>query len=64
MISRNGLSRFHLVKDLSLLAHSEKLISSEELHRITGKMDDKLAWEKEYIKEHAIDPEEIRNWEI
>ncbi len=64
MKSRNGLSRFHLVKDLSLLAHSEKLISAEQLHDITGKMDAKLAWEKEYIKEHSVDPDEIRNWEI
>ena len=62
--ARNGLSRFHLVKDLALLANSKKLISNEELHTTTKQMDEKLAWEKEYIKEHDIDPDEIRNWEI
>lgn len=64
MLSRSGLSRFHLVKDLASLALRQGVISVAMFDSVVTAMDEKLAWEREYIKEHDVDPEEIRNWEL
>ena len=64
MLSRSGLSRFHLVKDLAAMALDAGRITPALFNTTIERMDEKLAWEREYIKTHDIDPDEIRNWEI
>ncbi len=62
MKARNGLSRFHLVKDIATQAASVGVITDEQRAETHRQMDAKLKWEKDYIKEHKIDPPEITNW--
>ena len=64
MLSRSGLSRFHLVQDIASMARQQQVLSASECKRIVAAMDEKLAWEREYIKRHDVDPDEIRNWEL
>lgn len=64
MLSRSGLSRFHLVKDLAAMALEQNVIEPGVFDQVTRAMDEKLEWEREYIKKHDVDPDEIRNWEI
>ncbi len=62
MVARNGLSRFHLVKDIATQATKVGAITEEQKTEVHIEMDEKLKWEKEYIKEHKVDPPEIKNW--
>jgi xylulose-5-phosphate/fructose-6-phosphate phosphoketolase len=62
MKARNGLSRFHLVKDIAEMAAKSGVISNEEKIALHKEMNEKLQWEKDYIKEHKIDPPEITQW--
>jgi len=64
MEARNGLSRFHLVKDLAESAVLSGVMTEEEKQNIFQKMDEKLKWEKDYIKENKVDPPSIKNWEL
>jgi len=62
MKARNGLSRFHLVKDIATQAAKVGAITDEQKLEVHQQMDAKLKWEKDYIKEYKIDPPEITNW--
>lgn len=64
MKARNGLSRFHLVKDIAVSAGFAGVLSQERVAEIVKDMDEKLEWEKEYIIKHKVDPHEITNWEF
>ena len=64
MKARNGLSRFHLIKDLTNLAFLQKLISEKELNSTIQEMDSLLVEEKEYIKKYKIDPDWITEWNL
>ncbi len=64
MLSRSGLSRFHLVKDLAAMALKQNMISAAAFDSVISAMDEKLEWEREYIKKHDVDPDEIHNWEL
>lgn len=64
MKARNGLSRFHLVKNLAELAARSGALSPERAIEINKDMDKKLKWEKEYIIKHKVDPKEITNFEL
>ena len=64
MLSRSGLSRFHLVKDVAALALRRGAIDVAVFDSVVSAMDEKLAWEREYIKKHDVDPDEIHNWEL
>jgi xylulose-5-phosphate/fructose-6-phosphate phosphoketolase len=61
MKSRNGLSRFHLVKDLAQMAKISNAVSEKEFLEISKKMDYELEKEKEYILENKVDPDYIKN---
>jgi len=64
MLSRSGLSRFHLVKDVAAMALAQNTISAATFDSVVTAMDEKLQWERDYIKKHEVDPDEIRNWEL
>ncbi len=64
MKARNGLSRFHLLRDVAELAHRQGALDSDHYTEIARYAEEKLAWEKEYIKKHHVDPEAIQNWDI
>ena len=64
MRARNGLSRMHLLKDVSSQLFKTGKISEEEKNKIHQEMDDMLAWEKNYIIENKDDPDFIANWEL
>ncbi len=64
MRARNGLSRMHLLKDVSSQLFKTGKISEEEKNKIHQEMDDMLAWEKNYIIENKDDPDFIKNWEL
>jgi xylulose-5-phosphate/fructose-6-phosphate phosphoketolase len=59
MKSRNGLSRFHLVKDLAQMAKISNAVSEKEFLEVSKEMDYEL--EKEYILENKVDPDYIKN---
>ena len=61
MKARNGLSRFHLVKDLVELGTRQKIFSKKQQDKIFSEMDNFLHWEKSYIKKYKVDPESIKN---
>lgn len=62
MQARNGLSRFHLVKDIATLAANTEKISLDEMKHVHKEMNKKLEWEREYIIKYKIDPREITQW--
>jgi len=62
MKARNGLSRYHLVKDIATQAYKSDAITQEEMQHAHTQMDVKLKWEKDYIKKHHVDPPEIKEW--
>ena len=64
MKARNGLSRFHVVKDLSKMAHKQGLIGNRDIELVLDEMDNFLKEEKEYIKIHKVDPSYIKNWDL
>lgn len=64
MKARNGLSRFHLLRDVARLAHNQGALDSDKYDEVAKYSQDKLDWEREYIKENHVDPESIKNWEI
>ncbi len=64
MLSRSGLSRFHLSKDLTTMALKGGFIDISTFDHVVKSMDKKLQWERDYIKRNDIDPDEIRNWEL
>ncbi len=64
MKARNGLSRFHLVKDLADSAKRAGVMTPERTTEIIEDMNKKLKWEKEYIIKHKVDPKEITNFEL
>ncbi len=64
MKARNGLSRFHLVQDLASSAARAGAITKKRASEIVKDMNAKLKWEKDYIIEHKVDPNEITNFEL
>lgn len=64
MQARNGLSRFHLVKDLATQAANTELITLDELAHVHKEMNKKLDWEREYIIKYKVDPKEITDWGV
>lgn len=60
---RNGVSRFHIVKDLTDKAFSAGAISKKELDMVQKTIDAKLKSHHEFIIEHGVDPAEIENWQ-
>ena len=62
MKARNGLSRYHLVKDIATQAYVSGVLTEEEVQHTHTKMDEKLKWEKDYIKKNYVDPPEIKEW--
>ena len=63
MKARNGLSRFHLLRDVAQMAHMNGSLDSTAYHVISSFSEEKLAWERDYIRENRIDPESINNWD-
>jgi xylulose-5-phosphate/fructose-6-phosphate phosphoketolase len=64
MKARNGLSRYHLLRDVTKLAHNQGVLDSATYHDIAVYVEKKLTWEKEYITTHLVDPDSTNNWEI
>ncbi len=64
MKARNGLSRFHLLRDVALLAHRQGDLDSDTYESLARYAEEKLLWEKEYIIKHKVDPKSIKNWDI
>lgn len=64
MKARNGLTRFHVLRDVAHFAHQQGVLDSDTYKDITQYVQEKLEWEKNYIIEHHVDPDEIKNWEI
>ena len=64
MKARNGLSRYHLLRDVTKLAHNQGVVDSVTNDDIALYVAEKLAWEKEYITTHLVDPDSTANWEI
>jgi len=62
MMVRNGVDRFHLALEAFEVAYKEKVISKDELKRLTEKFEAKLADHRAYVIEYGDDPEEITNW--
>ena len=62
MRARNGLSRMHLVQDVAESLEKVGKISLEEREKIHREMDEMLDWEKNYVIEHKVDPDSIKNW--
>ncbi len=63
MKARNGLSRFHLLRDVAQMAHMKGSLDSETNEMMASFAEEKLAWERDYIRENRIDPESIKNWD-
>jgi len=64
MFARNGLSRFHLVKDLATLAHNQDLLDESQYTAVLEEMANFLVAEKDYIIEHKVDPSYIKHWDL
>ena len=64
MKARNGLSRYHLLRDVAHLAHRQGDLDSDTFNQILKYTEEKLVWEKEYITENRVDPDSVKNWEI
>ncbi len=64
MKSRNGLSRFHIVKDLANMAMISDALKKEEVKVVEKEMDNFIEEEKKYITEHKVDPDYIKFWEV
>ncbi len=64
MKARNGLSRFHLFKDLAGMALREGLIDEKEFNEVNKEMDSLFEEEKKYIIKNKVDPDFIKNWKI
>ncbi len=64
MFARNGLSRFHIIKDLATLAFAQNLLTKEEYELAIEETAHFLSEEKEYIIKHKIDPDYIKKWEL
>ncbi len=64
MVARNGLSRFHLVKDLAQMAKISGAVSEKEVEETFDQMDKKLEEHRKYILKHKVDPDYVKNWEI
>ncbi len=62
MKARNGLSRYHLVKDIASQAEKVGVITHEQKEGLHKKMTDRLKWEKDYIIKNKVDPPEINSW--
>ncbi len=62
MKARNGLSRYHLVKDIATQAEKVGAITHDQKEEVHKEMLDKLKWEKDYIITNKVDPPEINNW--
>lgn len=62
MMVRNGVDRFHLALEAFEVAYKEKVISKDELKRLTAKFEAKLAEHRAYIIEFGDDPADITNW--
>lgn len=60
MKSRNGLSRFHVVKDLAEMTGISGALSNEQIQTVQTEMDSFIEEEKKYITEHKVDPEYIK----
>lgn len=60
MKSRNGLSRFHVVKDLANMAMISSALTREEVETVEKEMDNFIEEEKKYITEHKVDPDYIK----
>ena len=54
---RNKIDRYHLVLDVI-----EKMNLNEKYQDVIQKIEEKLKYHEEYIRENGIDTEEIRNW--
>lgn len=63
MKARNGLSRFHLLADVSTLACKFGDVSLGVCNSMVEYAQELLAWEKRCIIEDAVDPESIRDWD-
>ncbi len=61
MKSRNGLSRFHVVKDLAKMAMISKALTKEEAEVVEKEMNNFIEEEKKYIIENKVDPDYIKN---
>lgn len=55
---QNKIDRFNIVKEVA------KKVSVKDCAYIINEMDNKLIEHNEYIREHGIDMDEIRNWEF
>lgn len=64
MKARNGLSRYHLLRDVAMLAHLQGDLDSWTSADVVKFADEKLAWEKDYIIKNHVDPDSVKNWEI
>jgi xylulose-5-phosphate/fructose-6-phosphate phosphoketolase len=64
MKSRNGLSRFHVVKDLAEMSLISDSLSETEVETVHEEMDNLIKEEREYITEHKEDPDYIKHWSV
>lgn len=64
MTARNGLSRFHLLRDVAELAHRSGVIDSEMNTEMIRFAEEKLQWERDYIRDNRVDPDSIKNWDL
>ncbi len=64
MKARNGLSRYHLLRDVAHIAHRQGVIDVDTYQSIAAYMKDKLDQEEEYIINNRVDPQSIKDWKI
>lgn len=64
MKARNGLSRYHLLRDAAHLALNQGSLDSDTFEEIAKWVSEKLNWERNYIIENHVDPDSIKKWEI
>jgi xylulose-5-phosphate/fructose-6-phosphate phosphoketolase len=57
MKARNGLSRFHVVKDLAQMAKISGALKTAEIETVFEEMDNFLKEEEEYIIKNKVDPD-------
>ena len=63
MLSRNELTRYHLVRSVARLAHKKGLVDADGLRSVEKDMNTRIENEKSYIKKHFVDPLEVREWD-
>ena len=64
MKARNGLSRYHILRDVAKLAHNQGVLDSDTNNDVAAYVESKLTWEKEYITKNHVDPDSVKNWDV